>query len=91
MAAGNAQAATARNAFVGTVGVNAIAGALTECATALGIVILLPGELSQLVGVEEQIAKLRIERHPAPVHAPMIAGELRAQEFNKPPGTRPAH
>ena len=45
----------------------------------LRIMILHARKLPQFIGVDEQIAQLRIERSPAPVHAAMVAGELHAQ------------
>src|SRR5436190_1042921 len=43
------------------------------------IVIFHARELSEFVGIDEQIAQLRIERRPEPVDAAMVAGELHAQ------------
>ena len=48
-------------------------------AAALDIAIAQPGQLTHLVGVHEQIAELRIERHAAPVDAAVVAGKRQAQ------------
>ena len=74
------EAAAARKAFVGALGVDAITDTFgLRGAGRFRIAILETVQLPHLVGVDEEIAELRIERGATPVHAAVVTGKSQAQ------------
>src|SRR6185437_1397018 len=75
----DAESSPARNALVGTVGIDPVALPVRHRWTILRIVVPEARYLPQLVDVREQIAQRWIERGTSPIHAAVVARELHTE------------